>query len=187
MATMWCSEVTPHWMQHLSIWKCQKFLKRCLHHHWMLHCTQMQRGGCLWKHFWPLYLKSIGMFLRIEKNTERKPIKTSAQTVTHSQHSCSSYQKLSKAGLFLKLICWGFFVWLVSEFFFFFLRQTFRNTRKFTYLIMDPYRESMPWRVWQQVKNGIMTARNPQKTHNKISQGISLSAAALGSPSYEQL
>lgn len=130
--------------QHWSIWKCQKFLKHCLHHQWMLNRAEMQRRGCLWKHFWPLYLKSMGMVLRIEKKKKKK--ETSTQTVTHSHHSCSSYQELSKADLFFKLMCWGFLFWLVS----FFLRVDFRSPRRFTHLIMDPYREPITWRVREQ-------------------------------------
>lgn len=49
--------------------------------------TEGVSRGCLWKHFWPLYLKRMGMVLRTEKKKERKPMKTSTQTVTHRHHS----------------------------------------------------------------------------------------------------
>lgn len=97
---------------------------------------------------------------------------------------CSSYHELSKADLFLKLVHWVFvFAWFLR----FFLKVDLRNPRRSTHLIMDPYRESMTWKVWEQVKHGIMTARNPQENHNKISQGISLSAPAPDIPPWEQL
>lgn len=187
MATIWCPEVTPHWMQHWSIWKCHKFLKHCLCYQWMLNRAETQRvfpegasgntsDPCIWNAwgwFWEQKKKRRG--------NQWKPLHKLWLTATTL---CSLYHELSKADLFLKLVHWVFlFAWFLR----FFLKVDLRNPRRSTHLIMDPYRESMTWKVWEQVKHGIRTARNPQESHNKISHGISLSAPALDVPPWEQL
>lgn len=136
--------------------------------------------------FLTLYLKSIGLFLRIEKKIKKrgnqlKPLhKLWLIATTPACHSRNSVKLVFKVDM-LRV-----FFFLFGCFLRLFIKVDLRNPRC-THLIMDPYRESMTWNVWEQVKNGIMTARQPQKTHNKISQGISLSAADLCSPPWEQL